>query len=318
MKTKTNLLKTVVVAATMLALVFTFIPQNAMALSKVSGLYAYGRGMSYISLKWNKVDSATKYQVYRYYSSKKAWKLVKSPTSNATSISKLKANTTYKFKVRAVKGTTKGAFSAAKSIRTARASGTYSAKLNGKKFYVTIGKTSHIPYPAFHKRKGTEAVKVTYFYKAGNMLEIEGTTSRGKYMYSYDKSDVMTRWAYSNGTRKGFDTTREINDNGGTSMKHTVTSSDVEIFWTVDNKEPKKNQANRLGTSTWCRDFWGKMFPDVLLAGTTAKKDSPYLVFSEKDNIDQDNAYWAKAYNKDKLIFESHIVEVISDDVKIK
>lgn len=59
-----------------------------------------------LKLSWSKVDNATGYQVYQYVSG--AWKRIKVTTATSLTVSSLKANTKYYFKVRAYAKATSG------------------------------------------------------------------------------------------------------------------------------------------------------------------------------------------------------------------
>lgn len=76
---------------------FYIMPKN------VTGVKNSTQTTSSITLKWNKVTGATGYEVYQYNSSKKKYVKVKTTTSTSYKATKLKAGTTYKFKVRAYK-----------------------------------------------------------------------------------------------------------------------------------------------------------------------------------------------------------------------
>ncbi len=64
---------------------------------------ASSKSTSQIKLSWGKVSGANGYEIYQYNSSKKTWKKIKSTTSTAYTVSKLKSGATYKFKVIAYK-----------------------------------------------------------------------------------------------------------------------------------------------------------------------------------------------------------------------
>jgi len=54
-------------------------------------------------MTWSKATGASGYELYRYNSSKKKYEKIKTTSSTSYKVSKLKAGTTYKFKVRAYK-----------------------------------------------------------------------------------------------------------------------------------------------------------------------------------------------------------------------
>ena len=68
---------------------------------KVTSKVTASQTTSTITLKWNKVTGATGYRVYQYNSKTKKWDSIKTTTSTSFKVQKLKAGTTYKFKVKA-------------------------------------------------------------------------------------------------------------------------------------------------------------------------------------------------------------------------
>lgn len=107
-----------------------------------------------IYLHWKKVDGATKYQVYR----KKyggSYSLFKTVTTNQTSD---KSKGEFCYKVRAIKGTQKGAFSAEKSVITV--GGVMSSRQYNPGSFVT---------------SGTSQFAVTVKNRSGKKLYILGT-----------------------------------------------------------------------------------------------------------------------------------------------
>lgn len=88
------------------------------AVSAPSGVKALSSGTTTIKVSWNKAAGAEKYQVYRYYSKTKSWKLVKTTSALSVKFTGLAKSTTYKYKVRALAGGNKSAFSASVSSKT--------------------------------------------------------------------------------------------------------------------------------------------------------------------------------------------------------
>ena len=78
-------------------LTFTITP------AKVTGLKTASKKSTSVKLGWNKTGSASGYYVYRYDSSTSKWTKIKTVASNSASVSNLKANTKYKFAVKAYK-----------------------------------------------------------------------------------------------------------------------------------------------------------------------------------------------------------------------
>lgn len=88
------------------------------AISAPSSVKALSSGKTTIKVSWKKVAGAEKYQVYRYYSKTKSWKLAKTTTATSVKFTGLAKSTTYKYKVRAVAGEKKSAFSTVVSSKT--------------------------------------------------------------------------------------------------------------------------------------------------------------------------------------------------------
>lgn len=68
---------------------------------KVTSKITASQTTTAITLKWNKVTGADSYRVYQYNAKTKKWVKVKDVTGKSLKISKLKAGTAYKYKVRA-------------------------------------------------------------------------------------------------------------------------------------------------------------------------------------------------------------------------
>ena len=102
----------VILTALAVAMTFSVMPVSAAAKApaKVKGVKVTKATNTYIELSWKKAARAKKYQVYYKVSSAKKWKSLKTKAKKVT-IKKLKASTTYKFKVRALNGKKKGKFS---------------------------------------------------------------------------------------------------------------------------------------------------------------------------------------------------------------
>ncbi len=95
--------------------------EAVIAPQKVSGLKATSVKSTTVKLSWTKVEKATGYRVYKYNNSTKKYEKVADTTSNSYTVKSLKANTTYKFNVKAYtkSSTTKyGTASSALSIKT--------------------------------------------------------------------------------------------------------------------------------------------------------------------------------------------------------
>ena len=69
----------------------------------VTGLKLSSPDKTSLKIKWDKQSGVSGYEIYMYNSSKKNYKYIGRTTNNAYTIKKLKAGTTYSFKVRAYK-----------------------------------------------------------------------------------------------------------------------------------------------------------------------------------------------------------------------
>ena len=102
---------------------------DAATLSKVSGVEVISKTTTSVKLKWKKVSKATGYQIYCSTSKSKDFKKAKTINGGKTisaTVSKLKSNKTYYFKVRAINNKAKGKFSKTVSDKTKKEWGTIS------------------------------------------------------------------------------------------------------------------------------------------------------------------------------------------------
>ena len=122
------------------------VPQKKVArktLKKVTGLktkavkLASGTKTT-LTLSWSKVTGAEKYQVQQYVSKK--WKTIKTTSKTSYTVTKLKANKSYKFRVRAVAGKYYGKYSSTYTAKTVPLKTTLTLKA-GKKALTASWKT---------------------------------------------------------------------------------------------------------------------------------------------------------------------------------
>ncbi len=168
------------IAALALALMFTFVTVISAASvpayaaskkpAKVMSVKATARSNYTIKVTWKKAKYAKKYQVYRATSKSGKYKLVSTVTRTSYINSNLKKGKKYYYKVRAVNGSKKGAFSAIKYATTKKSqlydvvvdkaakTVTISAKLNGKYF---DNSTRHLIIDQFGFNKG-RAILTSY------------------------------------------------------------------------------------------------------------------------------------------------------------
>ena len=132
--------------------------------AKVTGIRAAARSNYSVRISWKKVKNAKKYQVYRANKKNGRYKKITTLTGTSYINSDLKKGTRYFYRVRAVNGNSKGAFSAKKSVSTMNSplydveidkgagTVTISAKVNGKYFSRS---TRHLMVDQYGFNKGT-------------------------------------------------------------------------------------------------------------------------------------------------------------------
>lgn len=208
-------------AVLVIAVVFTFVtlftfasvPSYAASKpAKVSGVKASAKSNYSIKVTWKKTKYAKKYQVYRATKKKGTYKKIATVTGTSYINSKLKKGTKYYYKVRAINGSRKGAFSTVKyattkksslydvEVDTAAKTVTISAKVNGKYF---DNSTRHFIVDQNGFNKGT-AILTSYcipddlyngLVKAGG---VSWSKSAGKTLKNGEKNTV------SNAENKNF------------------------------------------------------------------------------------------------------------------
>lgn len=82
--------------------------------------HPYNRQTSQITLHWNSVKGASKYQIYVLGGKYKKYTLVKTASGNKATVTGLSRSKAYKFKIRAVSGKKVSDFSKVQTIHTAR------------------------------------------------------------------------------------------------------------------------------------------------------------------------------------------------------
>ena len=105
--------------AIIIGLALFWAPLNVAAADKKPGKVTISSAVSAdynaVKITWKKADYAKKYEVYRAASSNGTYKKVKTTTSTSYTDSGLTTGKKYYYKVRALNGTAKGAYSAWKS-----------------------------------------------------------------------------------------------------------------------------------------------------------------------------------------------------------
>ncbi len=154
-----------------------------------------------ITLQWSKVTGATGYAVYKYNSSTKKYEKVKSVTGTSLKITKLKAGTTYKFKVRAYKkddGTITGSFSSVFSTATKPSTPTLklTSTAKGKVNATWTNVSGESGYQLYYSTSKSGTYKKVSSYSANVKKGSKSSLTSGKTYYfkvrAYKKVDGKT------------------------------------------------------------------------------------------------------------------------------
>lgn len=153
--------------------------------AKTGGLKASSITSSSVSLKWNKVSGAQKYFVYWYDSSKKEYVKLGEKSTNSASLSSLKAATTYKIKIKAVKTVGKkdfeGSASSALTFKTLSENST-PAQVTGLKATQRTTKSVMLEWNPVKYADGYEvfwySVKERKYVSFGKTGKTQGTVSK--------------------------------------------------------------------------------------------------------------------------------------------
>lgn len=131
---------------------------------KVTGIKAKAQTTTSVTMSWSKATGSTGYELYKYNSSKKIWEKVIATSKTSYRVGRLKAGTTYKFKVRAYK------------------------TINGKKYYgsysSTISTTTKTSTPKISKITSKSQKATVQWKKVTGATGYEiymATNKKGKY-----------------------------------------------------------------------------------------------------------------------------------------
>lgn len=80
---------------------YSYVLRTGTKPNEVDNLRVTSKTTSSVTLKWDKVTRADNYRIYRYDSSKSEWIHVSTVSGTSKTISNLKSNTSYKFRIRA-------------------------------------------------------------------------------------------------------------------------------------------------------------------------------------------------------------------------
>ncbi len=160
-----------------------------------------------ITLKWNKVTGAEGYRIYQYNTKTKKYEKVKDVTGTSLKISKLKAGTEYKFKVRAFTkddGTIMGAYSpifeTATKAKTPTLKVTSTKKGTAALSWTNV--TGESGYQVYYATKKNGEYKKVDSYKVNVVKGSKSKLTSGKTYYfkvrAYTKTDsgtVYSAWS---------------------------------------------------------------------------------------------------------------------------
>lgn len=158
-------------------------------LSKPTGLKAARSGYSSIKLTWNKVSGAKGYKIYRYHASKEKYVLIKTIESGSTLSYKntgLATGTTYKYKIKAYRGSSDSEYSAVVSAKPTLSKVTnFKVKAGTKKATLSWTKVSgangYVIYRATSKNGTYKAIKTI---KSGSTVSyVNKSLTKGKTYY---------------------------------------------------------------------------------------------------------------------------------------
>ena len=161
-----------------------------------------------ITLKWSKVTGADGYRVYKYNSKTKKYEKLKDVTKNTLKISKLKAGTAYKYKVRAITkddGSIYGAYSDVFATATKCKTPSISKLTSSKKGVASLTWTNvsgESGYQVYYSTKKDSGYKKVASYKTNVVKGSKTKLKSGKKYYfkvrAYKKTDsgtVYSSWS---------------------------------------------------------------------------------------------------------------------------
>ncbi|MCD8218205.1 MAG: fibronectin type III domain-containing protein [Clostridiales bacterium] len=179
--------------------------------AKVSGLKVAERDDDELTLKWTKVSGASGYQLYRYDTSTKTWKKIKTTSKTNYEVENLTSATQYKFRVRAYtksgSKTTYGSYSAtlttytepgevknlkASKKTTSSVTLTWSKVSRATKYQVYIYNTTQKKYVCKTTVNGTSATISGLSSGTTYKFKVRAYKASGDSKYYGDFSDVYS------------------------------------------------------------------------------------------------------------------------------
>ena len=251
--------------------------------------------------------SGKKYQVYKYAS---AYTTTVTKKTKVT-IKKLKADKTYKVRVRAVNGKKKSAFSKVRSVNT-----------NSVPVVTNIEKTKFVEDNTYVIEK--EGTKIEVKIEGTEDGETIGTTSAGGWFWLDPKGNVVI----DNIGEKAIETNWDFdNDLVSDIWQVIIHDKDITAYWTLDGTEPKVGQKDLEGT-TKCTMFpkgdnererrinrdKGISDPNYVTQIRGTMKGKGTHGFLAGDSLTLMSAkgtrtIWTKAYKNGKLVYENKLVQ---------
>ena len=206
-------------------LIFTAIPctthaatTHTASLSAVSGLKTTSRTSSSVSISWNGVAGATKYEVYRAYAFNGTYSLIATMSGTSYNPSGLSSGREYYYKVRAVSGSTKGKFSGRLSSYTKGGSKKGRIQSSGSK--VNVRKHAGTNYGALTSlSKGTTVTIVadTQTKRGEHWYRIHANVS-GRSVNGYVRADLVGNAGSSNPSKPSNGKQGRVNVSSGTNL----------------------------------------------------------------------------------------------------
>ncbi len=161
-------------------------------LSKVSGLKATTASMTSVKLSWSKVSGATAYNVQKLVDG--SWKTVKNVSGTSYTVTGLKTNTTYSFRVRAYR-----TVSDVKKYGTASSTLKYTAGV-GKVANVKISESDYdsatLTWSKISGITGYQVYKYDYSKRDKGWYKVKTISSASTTSYTYGKLVTGTKYAF--------------------------------------------------------------------------------------------------------------------------
>lgn len=251
------------------------IPTETFAVSKpsqVKNLKASAKTTSSITLKWNKVKAAKGYEVQQYNSKTKKWKTLKKVKVLNYKHTKLKANTLYKYRVRAYK-----TYKQYYNSKTKKWQNKKPAKKNWKnkktRTKYVYGKASKTVSVRTKKKTTTSNTGSGNTPSNNQTNTSDGSTSHTHSWSNWTKVDDTNHKRTCTKDPSHVETKAHSWNNGVTTKEPTTTSTGIKTYTcsacngTKTESIPKKD-ANQIDPYSVPLDYWQGMSDDGFPIGT--------------------------------------------------